>query len=58
MTCELLYDGKPELDLILKGTKGSFVSEHMPSIKVDLHWLQLQVFFYSLTNMFTIPFYR
>ena len=43
MAIEVWYDGAPEVDLVLKGAKGSFISEHMPMVDVDLHWIQAKM---------------
>ena len=40
-TCDVHYCGRPELEFALKGANGKFISNFLPSINVDLHWLSI-----------------
>jgi hypothetical protein len=39
--CNVFYQGRPELEFALKGKKGKFISIFLPSVNVDLHWLEI-----------------
>ena len=38
MAIQLVYDGKPEVDILLQAAAGHL----MPEVKIDLHWLQMR----------------